>query len=272
MHCFIRHEFGPVTAYELGFAPIGRPLKTVYLYLIGSLVIDTGQHHMQKYVRQAVSSEPIDAVLLSHFHEDHSGNAALIKEMHGAEVYAHPYGGRKLASGFDILPYQKLLFGKASPLETSPFPEKIQTGDYTLEVIHSPGHSKDHTVFFERQNGWLFSGDLYIGEKIQFFRSDEKIADQIDSLKKISQLDFDTIFCGHRPALENGKAKLLRKLHFLQDFHCRTGELAALGCSEREIIKTMRVKGDLPIRVFTMGNASFSHMVKSSLEAHRLRR
>lgn len=33
--------------------------------------------------------------------------------------------------------------------------------------------------YLESQHGWLFSGDLYLGERIKFFRSDEKIDQQI---------------------------------------------------------------------------------------------
>lgn len=269
MHCCKKYNFGPVTAYELGYAPIGRPIKTVYLYLLDTLLIDTGQYHMRRYVSQIITDASLSAVLLTHYHEDHSGNGALVKETCNIPVYVHPYGGKKLATGFRILPYQHLLFGNAPQVDTSAFPGAIETRNYSLQPIHTPGHSKDHTVFLEKRNGWLFSGDLFIGEKIQFFRSDEKIEEQISSLQYIASLDFDTIFCGHRPIHKNGKEKLLRKLAFLMEFHERVGEFYAKGYGERAIISSLRRKNDLPIRIFTMGNAGFSHMVRSSLQAHR---
>ena len=35
--------------------------------------------------------------------------------------------------------------------------------------------------------GWLFSGDLYLGDRIEFFRTDEKIDQQIQSLQIVLQ-------------------------------------------------------------------------------------
>ena len=39
----------------------------------------------------------------------------------------------------------------------------------------------------------------------------------------------------------------------------------SLNQGEKEIIQQLRDKNDLPVRLFTMGNASFGHMVRSSL-------
>jgi len=74
------------------------------------------------------------------------------------------------------------------------------------------GWVKDHTVYLEEENGRLFSGDLYLGDHIKYFRSDERLIDQITSLKKILKFDFDALFCAHNPRLENGRARLKNKL------------------------------------------------------------
>lgn len=133
--------------------------------------------------------------------------------------------------------------------------------------MHTPGHSKDHTVYHAEKEGWLFSGDLYVGEKIQFFRIDERIDQQIDSLKKIAELDFDMLFCAHRPSMKNGRTLIKRKLDYLVSFNQQVLELHNKGMKEKEIIKRLQVKSDLPVKLFTLGNACFSHMVKSSLNS-----
>lgn len=38
--------------------------------------------------------------------------------------------------------------------------DKIDLGNRILEVIHTPGHSPGHCCFYERDRGWLYSGDL----------------------------------------------------------------------------------------------------------------
>ncbi len=260
-----KHNYGPVKGFEVGIAPLGKPLKSVYLYHIDSILIDTGPRHLSKKVSSMINGSDIDTILLTHHHEDHSGNGALIKEQCNAPAYLHPYGVSKLSQGFNILPYQHILFGKSPSFQAEVCPETIEMENITLKAIHTPGHSKDHTVFHAEKEGWLFSGDLYVGEKIQFFRVDERIDQQINSLKKIAGLDFDKLFCSHRPCMKDGPVRIQRKLDYLQSFHQQVLELHEEGIEEKEIVKRMRIKNDLPIRLFTMGNASFSNMVRSSL-------
>jgi len=260
-----KHNFGPVKGLEVGIAPTGKPIKSVYVYQIGSIIIDTGPHHLRNRIGQMLNTGGVSSILLTHHHEDHSGNAAYLKQRTGAPVYLSPYGAAKLAKGFNILPYQHILFGKASRLLAEICPEKIEGDKITLKAVHTPGHSKDHTVYHAEDEGWLFSGDLYVGEKIQFFRVDERIDQQIDSLRKIARLDFDVLFCGHRPKMKKGPQLVRRKLDYLESFHQRVLDLYRKGMAEKEIIQQLQSKNDLPIRLFTMGNASFGHMVRSSL-------
>lgn len=260
-----QHTFGPVNGFEVGIAPMGKPIKSVYLYHIDSILIDTGPYHLRKKVTSMVSHKNIASILLTHHHEDHSGNAGYLKDHHRAPVYLHPYGVSKLSKGFNILPYQHILFGKAPPFQAENCPEIIETENITLKAVHTPGHSKDHTVYHLEKEGWLFSGDLYVGEKIQFFRVDERIDQQIDSLKKIAELDFEILFCAHRPSLKGGRKLIKRKLDFLVSFNQQVIEFHEKGLKQKEIVKQLRVKNDLPIKLFTMGNACFSHMVTSSL-------
>ncbi len=266
MHHIRRHTFGLIEAYEVGLAPFGKPIKTVYFYIIGNVIVDTGPFHLRRHVKAITEEKDISLICLTHHHEDHSGNAALLGKMLGASVYIHEYGAKKLKNGFNILPYQRLLFGHAPPTETLSSNKTLEAATIRLIPYHTPGHSKDHTVYLEPNNGLLFSGDLYLGEKIQFFRVDEHIHDQICSLEKILRLDFDALFCGHRPSPKGGKKKLAAKLSFLQSFHGEVGRLLGKGYGQKAIIQTLQIKSDLGIRLFTMGNASFANMVRSSIQ------
>jgi glyoxylase-like metal-dependent hydrolase (beta-lactamase superfamily II) len=260
-----QHTYGPVKGFEVGIAPMGKPIKSVYLYLIDSILIDTGPHHLRKKISSMINCNNVAAILLTHHHEDHSGNADLLKNQFSVPVYLHPYGISKLSKGFNILPYQQILFGKAPRVQAETCPEIIETENITLKAMHTPGHSKDHTVYHAEKQGWLFSGDLYVGEKIQFFRIDERIDQQIESLKRIVGLDFDMLFCAHRPSMKDGRTLIKRKLDYLVSFNQQVLELHKKGMEENEITKRLRVKNDLAVKLFTMGNACFSHMVRSSL-------
>lgn len=260
-------QFGEVEAIKLGFGPIGPPLMSVYLYILDGIVIDTGQRHMQKTLIQLLGEKKLNRILLTHYHEDHSGNAAAIQRHYHIDAYGHPLTAQKMAIGFPILPYQHLVWGKSEPMELQPLGSVVESDRFKLVPVHTPGHSKDHTVFWEDTRGWLFTGDLYLGQQIKFFRSDENIYDQINSLKKIVILDFEALFCAHNPCIENGKSKLEQKLQFLEDFVGQVQSLKATGMSREAVRKKMDPGKDKLFKLVTMGNISFSNMLKSAYQS-----
>lgn len=257
-------QFGPVTAWEFGFAPVGRPVMTVHCYRIGSLLVDTAQQRMRRAVMENVFSRDISAVLLTHHHEDHSGNAGALAAAGAIPVYAHPLAAEKLAAGYRIRPYQLVIWGRAGRLQVSHFPTVIDDGRYRLIPHHTPGHSRDHTVFYEAEHGWLFSGDLFLGERIKFFRADEDLAAQMRSIRGALDLDFDALFCSHRPMPVGGKAALGRKLQFLQDCCGEVEKLVRQGLGESDIVRRLDPGLDRFARWITLGNASYANLLRSA--------
>jgi glyoxylase-like metal-dependent hydrolase (beta-lactamase superfamily II) len=260
-----KKNFGPVTAYQLGYSPIGPPLMSVHMYVVDAVLIDTAQRHMRDEAIGMLKEHAVERILLTHYHEDHSGNAAEIRGLFSAEVLGHSLTAEKMNGSLSILPYQHLVWGKAGRVPVTPFPDCIDTGRYKFIPVHTPGHSKDHTVYLETRNGWLFSGDLYLGDRIKYFRSDETFSDQMDSLKTVLALDFYALFCGHHPILNGGKEKVAAKLAFLEDFHGRVTDLNRKGLSESEIIARLDQKQDRLVKWVTLGNACFANMVRSVL-------
>ena len=261
--------FDQVKMIQLGYGPIGAPLMSVFLYVVDGLVIDTGQSNMARIVAGLLEEIDLNRVALTHHHEDHSGNAALISHLRNIPVLGHPLTANKLKKGFAIPPYQRIVWGKARPVEVAALPEVIETDRFAFTPIHTPGHSKDHTVFLEKNRGWLFSGDLYIGERIKFFRSDEHFFDQIISLKKVLELDFETLFCGHNPSLAEGKLKIKNKLQYFEDLYGNIKKLLEKGFSEKAVIKALDRKDDRRVKWITMGNISFANMLRSAMASIR---
>ena len=177
----------------------------VIVYRLGDTLVDTGQSHMLRPLLNILASRPPRRILLTHYHEDHSGNAgALVARFH-AKLMAPEGTMARVAAGFRIRPYQHYIWGRAKSAKSEALPPLVETNGFRLRPIHTPGHSRDHTAYLEESNGWLFSGDVYLGDRIKFFRADEEFGPQIASLKKLLTLDFDTLFCAHNPALDNGK-------------------------------------------------------------------
>lgn len=266
MKILLKKNYGPVHAYQFGYSPVGPPLMSVHLYVVDTVMIDTAQTHMRAEVMEALKRHgAIDRVLLTHYHEDHSGNAAAIRRTFSADVLGHPLTAEKMAGRLRILPYQHLIWGKSGHVPVSPLPERIDTGRFCFVPVHTPGHSRDHTVYLETRNGWLFSGDLYLGNRIKYFRSDEKFSDQIHSLKTVLAMDFDALFCAHHPVAENGRSCIAAKLAFLEDFRGTVLEWRRKGLKPSEIIARMDRKQDRLVKWVTLGNACFANMVRSVL-------
>lgn len=271
MHFMKKIQFKETTGYQLGWSVFGPPLMTVYCYVLGDLMIDTGQSHMQKEALRIAEDHKIKKIVLTHHHEDHSGNAAVIKEAVDARVYGHQLTVKKMSGPFKILPYQKYIWGKAKALKMEIMPDKIDTILGDMVPLHTPGHSKDHTTFFLKNAGIVFSGDLYLGDKIKFFRADEDMGTHILSLKKILKLDFDTLLCSHHPKIEHGKKRIEKKLAFLEDLYGSTILFWNKGYPEKEIFKALKLKEDYFIKYFCFGNVSMINGVKSAVRHYNTR-
>ncbi len=261
------HRFGDVEGYELGWSPFGAPMMTVYLYVVDDLMIDTGLHHLQREVVEIARSGNIRKVILTHHHEDHSGNAASLKDVLGVPVYGHPLTVLKMKAKFSILPYQYYVWGRSVPLEMAAVPEVIETTNFRLKPIHTPGHSRDHVVYYEPNRGIIFSGDLYLSDRIKFFRSDETISDQIESLREILNFDFDTVLCNHYPKSTNGKQRIASKLQFLEDLYGNIRRAWEKGYEEKRIFSELGLKEQHFVKWLCFGNVSMINVVRSAIRS-----
>jgi len=260
--------FDKVEIFKFGSAPIGKPLMTVCNYWVEGLMIDTAQINARKLVAKTFEGKEINQIALTHWHEDHIGNTDFFYEKYTPTMYAHPFTAQKIHEGFKVLPYEQYMFGRINPSDIPfvDFPETIQTASFELIPIHTPGHSIDHTVFLEPKQGWIFSGDLFVSTKIKFFRQGEDLGEQIESLKKVLQYDFEVVFCGHYPQFKNAKALFQKKLQYFEDFYGEVNKLHHEGKSLKEIMKALHLKEMYWLKWVTFGDVSVAHMVDSVIK------
>ena len=104
----------------------------------------------------------LEKILLTHGHLDHVGAAAELRERLGIPVI-----GPEISETFwlDSLPQQAQLFG--FPPAVALVPDQwladgdcVEVGDLKFEVLHCPGHTPGHVVFFERGAQLAFVGDV----------------------------------------------------------------------------------------------------------------
>ena len=107
MRLFKTHTFDQIQAYELGWSLLGSPFMTVYCYVFGDVMMDTAQSHMQKEALRIASEHKVRHIYLTHYHEDHSGNANAIKQTQNADVYGHKITIEKMTAPLNILTFPK---------------------------------------------------------------------------------------------------------------------------------------------------------------------
>ncbi len=244
----------------------GKINTTCLLYRLGSTLIDTGPPNQWHMVRRFISERSLDQVLVTHHHEDHSGNMSAIQKTLKPELYSPAGSIPRLADGFPLRFYQKVVWGRPRPVASRPLPEKLEIdGGYVLVPIHAPGHSVDMTCFLEPERGWLFGGDIYVSQNNRYLRQDEQLAEAIRSLRLVLQQDFDTLFCAHRGLVTSGKEALQKKLENLQNLCNRAQAYQGEGRSIREITRMILGREDL-MTLFTWFHYSKMNLIRACLK------
>lgn len=253
-----------IQAYKFGYHPISKPNLCVHVYFIDGLLLDTGQSRMKKEVVNVLSNLPVDQIFLTHHDEDHTGNVNNLQAQFDCPVYASSLCAELMKNPPKISPAQWVLWGPRPANTTIQVKHNyIQTPNYQFEIIPIPGHADDMVCLYERKEGWLFSADLWVNDYIRYFMDRESMKQQIESMKKVLQLDFDTLLCSHKPQLTNGKVQLQKKLQFMEEFYGQVATLYYRGKETKAILQEMGLKEDWPVRFLSKGKLSTLNMVKS---------
>jgi glyoxylase-like metal-dependent hydrolase (beta-lactamase superfamily II) len=231
------------------------------VYRLGSTLIDTGPANQWEYVQTFVQQDPLATVLLTHHHEDHSGNAANILELTGIRAIAHEKALHYMRDGFELSEHQLGFWGQPGQLQTAALPDKLVCDGESVEAIYAPGHADDMLCFLWRDRGWLFSADLYLANRLKVLRHDEHLPTLINSLRDVLSRDFETLICAHRGVVDNGKSALQEKLDFLLQLSADVQALRQKGW-EVEAIRQELLGDELPFTLLF----SKENLIRSCLD------
>lgn len=166
-----------------------------------SLLVDPGAYgERQKEYIKSQGVEKLRYILLTHGHFDHMLGVECFRQTLGGEVVIHSFDEDKLLSADKSL-YSRFdrdnPFMSASADITVKDGDKLPFGNETIEVIHTPGHTKGGVCYKIRD--LLFTGDtLFKGTigRVDFPDSDED--EMLSSLIKLDKLSGDyKIYPGH---------------------------------------------------------------------------
>lgn len=236
----------------------------VFVYYVDGLLIDTGHRNMKTQIFDTLKDLDVQQMYLTHHHEDHTANARVLQQHYKCPIYSSQLCAEIMKQPPRISFGQWLTWGKSTPIDTLSIKEEIlETAQYTFEIIPIPGHAIDMVCLYEKNQGWLFSADLYVYHYIKYFMRPESMAQQIDSLQRIIQLDFDILFCAHNPQFKNAKDSLRKKLQFFEDFYGNVALGHQKGYPAKTIFKQMNLKEDWQVKLISGGSLSTLNMVRS---------
>lgn len=165
-------------------------------------------------------------IVLTHFHADHVGSAAALREATGAEVVAHRIEAPVIRG--DVSPPEPVITEAERPLfervtaqvpPAPPCPVEVEVDDDALvrfgggaRVVHVPGHTPGSIAIYLSRHRVLFTGDNVAsvgGEPILGpFNLDRKEA--IASFERLASLDAEVACFGHGDPIVSAAAARLR--------------------------------------------------------------
>lgn len=191
-------------------------------YLVGTgdrvAVIDPGPTlpSHQRALEDALRGQRVAAILVTHCHSDHSPSAAWLKELTGAPTVAfgpHVVDPAWVDDDTPDEPDEDELAAEArgeakveETLDLAFTPDiRVVDGDtaaqgegWTLQAVHTPGHTSNHTCFWMPEQRALFSGDHIMGWSTTVITPpDGDMRRYLASLAQVRALDAATLWPTH---------------------------------------------------------------------------
>lgn len=175
-------------------------------------VVDPGGDVTRIEAAAARAGVKLAKILLTHGHLDHVGGSAELAARHRLPIEGPE---REDAFWIENLAEQCRMFGfpqvqSFNPTRWLTDGEQVQVGQEVLEVLHTPGHTPGHIVFYSRSARLALVGDVLFAGSIgrtDFPRGNHR--QLLDSIRlKLWPLGDDTAFVpGHGPMSSFGEER-----------------------------------------------------------------
>ena len=153
----------------------------------GCVVVDPGPLH-EEHLNAIAALGPVQMIVLTHGHYDHSEGALRLRELTGAPIPAR----------------DEALCVDAPALRPD---KKSQVSSVEWLTVLTPGHSSDSVCFVLTADRALLTGDTILGRGTTVVaHPDGRLSDYLDSLQRLRDLagtDLDVLLPGHGPVVDS---------------------------------------------------------------------
>jgi len=144
----------------------------------------------------------IDIVINTHEHFDHIGANRYFQDY--ALIAAHRFAATKISVEDRYVTMYKSGDLNEPPLKVHLWLEnrfRFDLGNYSLEVVHTPGHTSGSICIYEFTRKLLFTGDtLFAGGTLSYIGESGSVGDYINSINLLETRKINEIYPGHGEA------------------------------------------------------------------------
>lgn len=162
-----------------------------------------------------LNSHRVTNIILTHAHLDHVGGVASLtgEQKKNINIFCHEAEKTHLESADSVYinPLNRFNLDPIAITRGLSNNDSLIIGEYTFDIIHTPGHTEGSMCLFESEKKILFSGDCVFPEgsfgRVDFpGSSPEKM---LSSLEFLASLEIESLFAGHmEPILTNAKQSI----------------------------------------------------------------
>lgn len=250
MHKTLEHGLVHRIVLPLPFPQV----QQINAYLVGEkhfILIDTGIRSEESYnilmsYLKDHNITSIDALYLTHGHVDHFGAAArLRKDGFVEKIFIHEREISNLNNEYDeliytvylkqygipsdiieMMKYASVFFDNfADKLDNVSFIEPNNIVEYDggrFEIIHTPGHTSGSICFYDKDKGFMLSGDTLLSRLSPNPLLDlgingnrrKSLIEYIASLELLYNMDIKTVYPGHYEIIHDHKSLIKNLLTF----------------------------------------------------------
>ena len=231
----------------------------VSTYAVRGMVIDSAFSDVGDELEQWLNAHGSRGLIVTHYHEDHAGNVERMAQR-GLPLWIAPATLVHLTKPGPIGWYRRWCWG-AQPALASPVTPFAPDG---LELMPTPGHSKDHHVVWDATTRTVFGADLFLGVKVRVSHPPhrEDVREQIVSLRRVIALNPLRYFDAHRGLVPNAVAQLQKKLAWMEETVAGIDALIDQRLDDRAIVKRL-FGGEDRMGLISFGDYSRNNFVAS---------